>query len=639
VIDPYTESGYCWYEQGPSDEIREQVDKARAASLIGTVQRLEDLQREVHDQNLWNAQLYSNRELAHFDWGHGTYYRASLAPLSMLGENLVLQVVDTMVTQVGKNRPKVSPTTHGGSFKLKLQAQRLDRWLYGEFVRLRVYQKMKQVFRDACIFGFGTALVHLDNGKLCVERVFPDEVIVDQHEAAMLGGHPRHRYRRRALPLEQVAAAYGVDPDEIRATNSSDYTSYRGPADTHVVVVEAWRAATPDESGHYMAACEGRILKEESWPHEWLPWVDFHYQETASGFYCPSAVEIALPYQIRLNEINEVIRDAQDVMARPRLLVAEGSRVNPHEIDNLVARVIRYAGIKPEPAVWPAIPVELYNERDRVVRTCFEQFGLGQLVVQSKLPGQARLDSSAALREATAISEDRLADLAQRYEEAFLRLGETMMRVMGAYGGKGYKTTWTTGGKARREVIDWSECDLDENAYTLTLEASSVFSMTPSARRDTLEEWLASGKITPEEYRRLNAHPDLEGETSIQAAAAEDIDRVIELLEDGKYESPTEEQDLVQGVQRVTQAALRIRKYEEYERGDLQTQENNMIKWLSMARAILEKGTEPPPQAPAPPMGPPGPMDQMGMAPPMPMGPPMGGPPMPMGPPGPPMVA
>lgn len=619
----------CEWWEPPTDAEDELEQKKRADSLIDTVRQLEDLQREVHQQNLWNAQLYSNRELAGFDWGQGNYYRASLSPVSTLGENLVLQIVDTMVTQVGKNRPKVTPVTHDGSFKLRKQADRLDRWLYGEFVRNKVYAKTKRVFRDVCIFGVGAMLVHFENKKLCIERVFPDEIVVDHQEAAMSAGEPRHIYRRRCLPIEQIESMYGLEEYDLK--QATQYTDYRKPGHGYAIIVEAWRAATPDEPGRYVCACQGKILDERPWKHEWLPWVFLKYQES-EGFYCPSAVEIALPYQIRLNEINEVIRDAQDVMSRPRLLVAEGSRINPHEIDNLVARIIKYAGIKPEAVTWPAIPVELYNERDRVVRTCFEQFGIGQLMSQAKLPSQARLDSSAALREATSLSDDRLSDLAQRFEEMFLNLGETMMRVMQSYG-KGYETVWVTGGaKARRETIEWDEIHLDENAYTLTLEASSVFSMTPSARRDTLEEWLASGKITPEEYRRMVAHPDIENEMSLQAAAAEDIDRVIELLEDGKYEPPTEEQDLVNGIMRVTLACLRIRKYDEYEKGQLRDVEDAFIKWLSMARAITEKGTEQPPQ---PPMSGPEaagmPPDAMGA---MGGGPPMGGPPMPGGMPG-----
>lgn len=608
-----SQAAHKWWQ--PAKKKNDPLEEiARAASLIDTVRGLEELQSEVHQQNLWNARLYSNRELAAFDWGQGNWTRRALSPVSSLGENLILQVVDTLVCQVGKNRPKITPVTHDGSFKLKKAATRLDRWLYGEFVRNKVYVKAKRVFRDACIYGFGALLVHHNGKRIEIERVFPDEVVLDNEEIARCGGDIRHVYRRRVLPIATVASMFDVDVKYLRAAREQaiEYTSYRSPAEGYIVLCEAWRAAVDGEDGCYVAACNGKILEERRWEYDWLPWVFFQYQEPQAGFYCPGAVEIALHYQVHLNEINEVIRDAQELMSRPRLLVAEGSRVNPHEIDNMVARIIKYAGIKPEAVLWPAIPVELYNERDRVVRTCFEQFGLGQLVTQAKLPGQARLDSSAALREATALTDDRLSDLAQRFEEMFLALGETMVRVMRACGeGGAYKTVWYTGGrKARREVIDWAEIDLDENAYTLTLEASSVFSMTPAARRDTLEEWLASQKITPEEYRRLLAHPDFEGETSIQAMAAEDIDRVIELLEDGKYEPPTEEQDLVQGVQRVTLALLRIRKYEEYEAGELVDVESNMIKWLSMARAILEKGTQTPPQAPAL-----GPQDVMGAQP------------------------
>lgn len=643
------------YERG-ADLPKEEVQRARANSLLNTARSLENAQREVHEQNLWSAQLYSNRELAAFDWGNSVLNRASMAPVARAGENLVLMVVDTLVAQIGKNKPKARPQTRGASWRLRKMARKLDKFLYGEFIRNRVYEEGKRVFRDACIFGFGALFVGVEDGKLCVERVFPDELLVDQMEV-VAAGKARHFYRRRVLPCEVVAATYfadktGKEREELvehlkTISRQTDYLDYRSVGDGYCVVVEGWQCALGETAGRHVVAVQDMLVVDEEYEIEIPPFALFHWQAPLSGFYSPSAVEQCLPYQIRLNEINDVIRDAQDLMGRPRILVAEGSRVNPYEVDNLVARFIKYTGIKPEAVTWPAIAPEIYNERDRQVRICLEQFGLSNLASKSEVPQSARFDSSAAFREFNAIQDDRLADPAQRYERFYLDIAELMIRVLKASGANP-KTVWSTGGgkgkAGRMEVIKWEDIDIDDDAYVLQLEATSVFDSTPSAIRDELEKQLGMGLITPEQYRLELSAPDDQAELSLQAAAAADIRRVIELLEENKYESPTPIQDLVNAVSIVSLAALNLKQYEAEspeEQRELDEIEFNFLNWLTEARNILEQGAEKPnelqpadPQMATdpsmmPPVGPDGmPLDPMAPLPPA-MGGGMG---MPMGP-------
>src|SRR5688572_8580018 len=85
---------YTWWEALPENEDDEEfAQKQRAGSLLSCAQGLETVQREIHEQNLWSAQLYSNRELAAFDWGGGQMVRASLSPISRVGENITVRVV------------------------------------------------------------------------------------------------------------------------------------------------------------------------------------------------------------------------------------------------------------------------------------------------------------------------------------------------------------------------------------------------------------------------------------------------------------------------------------------------------------------------------------------------------------------
>jgi len=598
--DESTGSSYVWWEL-PSKDVadydEEYIERQRASSLVNCAQRLESSQREVHEQNLWSAQLYSNRELAAFDWGTGQLYRASLAPISRTGENITVRVVDTMVSQIGKNRPKPKPVARGASFGLRQQIRLLDKFLYGEFQRNSVYATGKQIFRDACIFGFGCAKVDVykdpDYGeRVCYERVFPDEILVDQMEIVACG-KMRHFYRRRALPIEVVATTYNIPEEELTEIAdqqaSFSYLDYRPVGKGWVIVVEGYQLAVGKTPGRWMVATQNCVLDEGEWANEWLPYVFYHWQVPVSGFYSPSVVEQVLPYQIRLNEINEVIRDAQDFMGRPRVLVAEGSRVNPLEIDNVIGRFIKYTGIKPEAITWPAISAELYNERDRLVRTCLEQFGLSNLATTVTPPPGARFDSSPAFREFNAIQDDRLSDPAQRYEEFYIELAKRTTQVIDNSGANP-QTTWYSGYKqSKAETIEWSEIAHEAESYVMSMEATSIYSMSPAAARDELEKQLAMGLITPEQYRMELCDPDQESEYSLQAAAAEDINRVLELLESGDFEMPIPEQDLVNGVPRITLGMLNLNKYKDVP-ADTKL---NFVNWITLAKAILKRGTEP----------------------------------------------
>lgn len=584
---------YVWWEA--CDEDDEFAQKQRAGSLLSCAQTLEEAQREIHEQNLLATQLYSNRELAAFDWGTGVLHRASLSPISRTSENIVVRLVDTLVSQIGKNRPKPKPVPRGASFTLRNSIRKLDKFLYGEFQRNQLYTLTKRAFRDACIFNFGCIKVEMEEdeihgARVKYERVFPDEVLVDQMEIVATG-RIRHFYRRRVLPIEVVAATYGVDEDVLRnhANHSFQYLDYRPIGAGWIVVIEGYQTAWKGAPGRWMVATPDMVLDEGEWEHEWLPYVFYHYNDPVSGFYPPSVVEQCLPYQIRLNEINEIIRDAQDLMGRPRIFVAEGSKVNPMELDNAVGRIIKYTGIKPEAITWDAVNAELYNERERLVQQCLEQFGVSALASSVTPPPSARFDSSPAFREFNAIQDDRLADPAQRHEEFHMQIAERTIDVIAASGANP-KTVWYAGWKqSKAEEIEWKEIDVQKDSYVMTMEAVSIFNMSPASARDELEKQLAMGLITPEQYRLELSDMDQESAYTLAAAAAQDLNRVQELLETGDFEIPTKEQDLVNGVTQMTLAQLNLRKYK-----DVPPQtELNFVNWITLAQAILERGSEP----------------------------------------------
>jgi len=599
------DNDYCYHwwsaPDTDSDGDEDYINEMRANSLIEDMKNLEDINSSVHRCNLFNYQLYCNRMLSCFDWGTGVLTQASLEPVSRTTDNIVLEIVDALLSEIGKARPKAKPICHGASWIDRQNANKLDKFLYGEFVRNDIYSTAKSCLLNAEICGFGCAKVTLKdtkNGpKSCVESIFPDDILVDQQEVVTTK-KIRHIYHRRVLPVDVVCATWDVDEElvKLQASQLTSYLDYRPVGKGYVIVGEAYQAASgcPDDDdyvpGRRVVATHGIILEDEVWEHEWLPFVFFQWQRPPVGFYNQSAVEQILPDQIRMNEINDVITKAQDIMCGPRLLVQQGSKINIQSLDNEIGKILFHSGEPPTVATWPAVAAELYQERITRKANAYAKMGVSQSAAGGNLPAAARLDSSPAIRELNQVQDGRLADVTQRFEKFFLDIASTIIKVMKT-GGKKSQTVWFSGGrKCRAEVIKWKDIDLDENSYTMILEAASSFGMTPSAIRDDLEAQLARGELTPEQYYKQIAQPDPDTHTNLLAAAAEDLDYIQECLEEGKYISPTPDMDLVQGIQQMTMAKRQLSKYQNVPEDIFEL----FLNWIEEAKMWVQQGSEMP---------------------------------------------
>lgn len=589
-VDDVTSPLVPWWEEDEDFKglSKEQIEEKRAQHLVAETAAIEQRQRSLHELNLWNATLYSNRQLQGFFWGANQMAQESAwTPSNLVTENLVLSIGDAMLSRAATSPTRVVPTPRGADFSVYQLVRKLDRWLSGMWRDLNIEDLHLQLFLDAFIAGHSVLRYDWDpeKKKICAERVFFDNLVVDNTECTNTA-EPRTVRIRQIVPVASVCERYGVEFSKEELARG--YTNYRAVGEGWVPVVEAWRKGP---EGRHTVACCGKVLLDEEWNEDWVPLVMFFWSPWQAGFYRASGVEQVVPYQIRLNEINEVIRDAQDLMARPRILVHTGSAVDVNAIDNVIGRIIKYTGVKPEAMTWDAISGELYNERDRLVRSCFEFFGMSQMTAQAQLPSGVRLDSSAAVREFRVQEDQRFLHLWRRFEKLRIDSARTLIRVMTRYQGTA-KTYWSNG-RGFGEEIDWGEVkDLEENCYTWSLEPTSLTSQTPAARMDTLNTWVANNWITPERAGTLSGNPDLEGVMAMETATVDDIKAVVESLEAGEYEPPDPTQNLVFGIPFVTSNLARLRRMTASDPAALAVAKDNHVRWLRAALAITNPVTD-----------------------------------------------
>lgn len=580
-----------WFEPKPDDP----DDKAkRAAALVDRCGQIETRQSAWHELVFWNATLYNNREPPDFRWGAGDA-TAELTPQNLRTENIINIIGETMVSKASTSPLKPSLVPHGHSWKTEKSVRVADNFVFGMWRQAKAEDACVQTFRDA--FQAGHAWLkgnyNKKTGEITCEPIFFDNVVVDNREC-LNRRMPRTVFVRMCVPRATLQAEY----PEFKGIRSRQYVDYREVADDWEIVVEAWRL--PDAlgvGGRYSKACNGELLEDEPWKHDWFPLESFHYNDRTSGFFVPSGVETIVPYQVRIDELNDAIKRSQDIRCVPRMMVNANSQINIDQWDTEAGRFLIWAGNKPEPMVWDTELGELYQERERVWMKAHNAAGVSEMSSSAQLANQVRLDSSAGVREFRNLEDGRHLRLWTRFEEFRLRVARMLMRILATKkGAKAYKAVYHPGGsnKPSRTIEFEAIKHLTEDDYSWTMEATPLSAMSPAARRELIRDWSSRGLIEEgsEEARRMEGNPNLERLEDLEMASADDIKRHIDLMLEGDYEPPTELTNLTVGVPMVLATYHRLKTYEDMDMDVLEL----FVRWVVKAISIQQKVTAAPPQ-------------------------------------------
>jgi hypothetical protein len=515
-------------------EAKENVHDA----LIPHVKEIEENQQDIHQSNLEHAKLYSNREFIALDWGMFAR-RANLRHVKPVTENVVQSVCDSGYALIAKNRPRVAAQTDGADFKLARQAELLEKFVAGVFYQNDLYDKAPSCVLHSEIFGSGFALTYEDEGKICIEKVLPDEIIVDERACAY--GEPVEMFRRQPVDKNYLKAIYADNEKAAEAIDKaaeSSWVSYRKPPKDHVILVEGWRKRIGKVPGRHVICIDGYTFRDEIWDDECFPIEKTDWNEPVIGYYGQGVVEQIAGIQLRINKLNKFIDRCQDLMSAPKYLLPVGSKVKPEHITNEPGTILFYVPPgKPEVWVGQAVGAEIYERLRELKRSAYEIPGISQLSATSKKP--TGLDSGAALREYNDIETERFAIQAQRYESFIMRIAKQVIRVAKKmYTGKNKKNAkvmWR-GDDTIRE-INWSEVDMDENSYVLKLEPASMLSKTPAGRKQDVADLLSLQILGPEDkglVLQMLGHPDPERYRDLETAAHDVAEHTVRMILENK---------------------------------------------------------------------------------------------------------
>lgn len=575
-----------WWQAAKDDVHRE---------VFRSVEDLDDTQSYRRESFLQYLRMYSNRLAQGLS---GSTY-ATHESGDRLKLNVVRSVVDAAIAKIATNRPRAQFLTTGGNYSQIQRAKKLTRFIDGQFYATRVYQKDQQVFMNAAVYGNGFAKILENGGRIGVESVFPNEILVDDREAKY--GEPRQMFQHKEMDRWVLAQLFPKHSEDIQQSRliRDDSGSYLQQNAEPVSCVEAWHLPSGPgaKDGRHVIAVSNAVLLDERWACEDFPFAVFRWSEPPLGYWGIGLVEELKSIQI---EINWLLIRAQEHLNLTSMQLWMKKSEASGAITNRPGGINFYTNTQPIALKMGGVPAEIIQQIDRLYAKAFEIAGISQLSAQSKKP--SGLDSGAALREFNDIQSERFQHTGQRWEQFHLDMADQMIlraREIEESGDGDLKVL--AAGSREVEEISFSDVSIDEDKYTMRAFPTSLLPLTPAGQIQTITELAQASPDMARYLLNQLDHPDLEGFNDLVNAKFSIIDMHVEsMLERGEPQMPLPYMDIETARIRVTQHLLRAEK---------DGAEDSRLQLLREYLAAADEFMAPAEQAPpAPVPGPAGPM-------------------------------
>lgn len=539
---------FKWWHAASKKELAKQV--------ISTFGFLKEQQQFRYKQASIYSRLYGNMPI--FNVVGATMNRMNMGtslPIDRPTMNVTQSCVDTFVSRITQNKPRPVFLTDNANYKERNMAKQMNNFIAGEFFRMKAYQKGEMLLRDASVLGDGIAKILEKDKKVEMERRLCTEILVDDNEARL--GDPRQLFEAALMDRDTVEAMFPRFKTLIQEAENASPDSGSGDASKsiadQIMLVEAWHLPSTADSkdGLHVIVCSEGVLVEETYEKPCFPFAKLPYAPRTIGYWSQALVEQLMGTQVEINKLLITITKSINLVGVPRVFMEEGSKVMSTSFNNEIGTIVKYRNIKPSYEVAPCVPVELYQQLERLVNYAYQQAGISQLSAQAKKP--AGLNSGEAIRSYDELQSDRFATQEKRYSQfytdlAYLSLDRAI--DIAKRDGK-YATVYPN--KDGTKEINLPKIELLDNPVIQCFEASSL-PRDPAGRLEKVTEMMQAGLISPQEGRRLLDYPDIEQVEKLANSGEERILQILdEIVDTGTYTQPDPFMDLELATQLVTQ--------------------------------------------------------------------------------------
>ena len=536
------------------------ADDATIGKSVETVtDSLKEQSRQRHQLNLVHARLYGNVDIISF--GARDYARSPITVgviPNRIAFNIVATCIETLGSKIGKQRPRPSFQTNGGSWPAQQRARRANLWTQGLFYETKIHDKAKMVRLAAYTFGTGALKVWVNDEKeVHCEPAFIDDIYVD--DADGIDGKPRQLFQRFLVDRDVLIERFPKSQMVIEQADADQPDKPNNGTASRIEVWEGWHLPSgkkAKDGKHVIVVRGGGVLLSEAWELDCFPFVFRRYRPRLQGFWGQGIAEILTGIQTELNRLVRSVSEQLRRRGRGRIFAQAGT-IDENAIDNSFSPVVKTKG-PPSSVIMVdnqnAVAGEEFAQMDRLYQKGFQEVGLSELSVAAKKP--SGLDAAVALREFNDIESERFALDAQADETFYLDFTYLAMKLVNKFAPK-HKVRMP--GKQFIKVLNWEDIALKDDEAIIQMFPVSSLPSQPGARLQRVQELLTGRFIDMATAKRLLEFPDIEAEQNLANAVLDDVDACISMIldEDKPVLPPIEKyQDVALIVSRATSSYL-----------------------------------------------------------------------------------
>jgi hypothetical protein len=521
----------------PKDQLHE--------SLTATVLHIDSRSKSQRQENIKNYRSYHTSQTVEL-YANIYSVQSPRTPLN-LTMNVIKSCIDTLSAKLAKQRPRVLFLTEGGQDKTQKKAKKLTKFMDGVFDDIGHYEVKQETFRDMCISGTGITKFYIDwdNKVVKSERVFPDEILVDEMDG--MYGKPTNVYQRRFVNRDVLKAHFPDFAEEIETAEGPGAQIVRGygPTGDLVRVIEAWHRPTKKDGsdGLHVIALNNKCLLYEKWPHDWLPFTFEKYTKPSLGFWATGIVHEIRPIQTEINDVLQRIQESLRLVSVPRVFVESSAKINKAALNSDIGTIIEYQGSPPTFYTPQAMTPEVYNYLASLWAKAYEIVGMSQLSATSQKP--AGLDAAVAFREYQDIESERFHLIGQNREQSFLKDAKIIIKLYEMIAAEDPKFSVKVFDGNSYEQLKFKDLDLSLDKYILRTYPSSLFPTQPAAKLSTIMEYVGLGFFDKETAMDLLDFPDLQSAISLDISPRKVVlGQLDKMVDTGEYSPPEPLMDL-----------------------------------------------------------------------------------------------
>lgn len=472
-----------------------------ATAIHETVSAIEQRQGLRTSKYQVQAGFYNNNNPEHvFNTAQGKPMQPDEFLDKRMTYNVVKMCVDAITSKIAKSKVRVYYKTSRGDIDQQDQARSMMAFMDHIFESCNVLPKMRESFRDQCVWGTGVVKTSVEHGKIVVDKVRYMDLRIDELEA--IDGEPEQMHQVRYVSKAKLKELYKDAHDVIDASEEPETVGLGSINSDRIKVIESWhlKSGPKAKDGWRVVSTTHGVLEEEPYTFTRFPFNFMRWSKPLFGFEGNSLVDELIPIQKQINEVIEQISKAIKFSV-PRVFLNSGTVIDESRLNDMIGEIIYYDGaLSPVIATASMVSPETFQFLRDLYEKAFECTGISVLSATSKKPGG--LESGAAIAEYMDIETERFATTALEFEESIISLGDFIMEVARATFKDDDEIKLSSSDSRYLEKSYWKDIVLPEDSVEVSRYPTNALPKNPAGELQAVITLAEKGIITPEEAKR-----------------------------------------------------------------------------------------------------------------------------------------